>query len=148
MTVDPCTHAILSSSRFSSPSLLTGPWPRTSTSKTTRNPRRTERKSKEGGKWQSLLYLSLLLCIYPAENIQTSAGDHSSNTRKCRTPHHRLAKTYFQLFLAIPTDCGQCSEAPQHPARSSTVSRSCSEQYKTPSQPSFLFIKLENQFKN
>ena len=32
----------------------------------------------------SLLYLSLPLCIYPAENIQTSAGDHTSNTRECQ----------------------------------------------------------------
>ena len=36
----------------------------------------------------SPLYLSLLLCIYPAVNIQTSAGDHPSNTGECQTPHH------------------------------------------------------------
>ena len=29
----------------------------------------------------SLWYLSLLLCIYPGENIQTSAGDQPYNTR-------------------------------------------------------------------
>ena len=47
----------------------------------------------------SPLYLSLPLYIYPAENIQTSAGDHPSNTEECQTPHHRPAKTYLQLFL-------------------------------------------------
>ena len=44
------------------------------------------------------------LCIYPTENIQMSAGDYPSYTGGCQTPHHRPAKTYFQLFLATPTD--------------------------------------------
>ena len=60
----------------------------------------------------SLLYLSLPLCIYLAENIQTSAGDHPSNTRECQTPHHRPTKTYFQLFLGTPTDSGQWNSLP------------------------------------
>ena len=60
----------------------------------------------------SLLYLSLLLCIYPAENIQTSADDNPSYTRECQTPHRRPAKTYFQLFLANPTDSGQWNSSP------------------------------------
>ena len=68
----------------------------------------------------SPLYLLLLLCIYPAENIQTSSGDHPSNTGGCQTPHHRPAKTYFQLFLVTPTDGGLWNSSP---ARSSTVHR-------------------------
>ena len=58
-------------------------------------------------KFHSLLYFSLPLCIYRAENVQTSASDHPSNTGECQTQHHRPAKTYFQLFLATPNDSGQ-----------------------------------------
>ena len=65
-----------------------------------------------GAVLQSPLYLSLLLCIYPVENIQTSSGDHPSNTGECQSPHHRPAKTYFQLFLATPTDGGQWNSLP------------------------------------
>ena len=57
---------------------------------------------KESRVIHSLLYLSLPLCIYLAENIQTSAGDDPSNTRECQTPNHRQAKTYFWLVLATP----------------------------------------------
>ena len=60
----------------------------------------------------SPLYLSLHLCIYPAENIWTSAGDQPYNTGECKTPHHRPAKTYFQLFLATPTDTEQWNSSP------------------------------------
>ena len=60
----------------------------------------------------SVLYLSLSLCIYPTENIQTSAGDHPSNTGECQAPHHWPAKTYFQLFVATPTDSGQWNFSP------------------------------------
>ena len=56
--------------------------------------------------------MSLPLCIYPLENIQTSAGYHPSNTGECKTPHHRPAKTYFHLFLATPTDSGQWNSSP------------------------------------
>ena len=54
----------------------------------------------------SPLYVSLPLHIYPAKNIQTSAGDHPSNTGECQMPHHRPAKTYFQLFFLTPNDSG------------------------------------------
>ena len=60
----------------------------------------------------SPLYLSLPLCIYPAENIQRSAGDHPSNAGECQTPQHPPAKTYFQLFLATPTDWEQWNSSP------------------------------------
>ena len=50
--------------------------------------------------------------IYPTKNIQTSAGDHPSNTGKCQTPHHWQAKIYFQQFLETPTDSGQWNSLP------------------------------------
>ena len=59
------------------------------------------------GKWQIQRRIDILRCIYSTENVQTSAGDHPSNTRECQTPNHRPVKTYFQLFLATPTDSGQ-----------------------------------------
>ena len=79
----------------------------------------------------SLLYWSLPRCLYPAvthckcfheqyykyriqntDNIQTSAGEHPSNTREYQTPHHRPAKTYFQRFLATPTNSWQWNSSP------------------------------------
>ena len=60
----------------------------------------------------SPLYLSLPLYIYPAENIQTSVGDHPSNIRECQTPHHRPVQIYFQLFLATLTESGQWNSSP------------------------------------
>ena len=53
-----------------------------------------------------------ILCIYPPGNIQTSAGDHPSNTAECQAPHHQPVKTYFQLFLATLTDSGQWTSLP------------------------------------
>ena len=44
-----------------------------------------------------------------------------TNTRELQTLHQRPAQTYFQLFLATPTDSAVESGTPRHPARSSTV---------------------------
>ena len=74
------------------------------------------------------------ICIYPAENIPTSAGDHLCNTRECQTPHHRPEK---KLFSTVP-----CNSHWQWTvelltvrlgAPLSTVSGGCTEQLKTPS---------------
>ena len=75
--------------------------------------------------WRSKLILRCW-CHFPfilnLQRIFRWSGDHPSNTGEWQTPHHRPAKTYFQLFLATPIDrnARQCSGAPRHPAWSST----------------------------